>query len=430
MIGSAAQNVIALTDSLFLYHYRELEFATIGVVSVFYLIISAIGFGFSRGGQILIARAYGAADPSKIGKIFRAILVFEIGLALLLFFFLIYGSEWVFNLVIDDPSIAQKSVEYLKTRALGIFFSYAGVCFIALYSGLARTWFITVDTALLLISNIILNYSLIFGKWGLPEMGIAGAGLASSISEGIAFFGFLLYMLFDKKIRKYRLFYMSNTDWDLIRYIYRMSVSMVVLSVLSLGSWFIFFSLIENMGQRALAISNVGRIAYLILTVPIWGFSSGINTLASQLVGNRKRHGVLPMVWKTTNLSVIISVLISLPVCLMPQLFLFPLFGESDVGVVTESVPLIRLLFFIILIFSLGSIHFNGLVGTGSVWLSIRIQAVVTLIYLVYTYTAVNIFAWDLIWVWSAEIFYWFLLFLGSFYYLKTRGWVTISYGK
>ena len=58
MIGSAAQNIIALTDSLFLYYYDVNDFAAAGFVSVFYLIVAAIAFGFSKGGQILIARKF------------------------------------------------------------------------------------------------------------------------------------------------------------------------------------------------------------------------------------------------------------------------------------------------------------------------------------------------------------------------------------
>ena len=56
ILGSAVQNVIALSDSVFLYHKSNDDFAAIGFVSVFYLIIAAIGYGFSKGGQIIIAR--------------------------------------------------------------------------------------------------------------------------------------------------------------------------------------------------------------------------------------------------------------------------------------------------------------------------------------------------------------------------------------
>ena len=64
MLASAVQNLIALTDSVFLFHLSETDFATIGFVGVFYLIVAAIGYGFSKGGQILIARRMGEKRPS------------------------------------------------------------------------------------------------------------------------------------------------------------------------------------------------------------------------------------------------------------------------------------------------------------------------------------------------------------------------------
>jgi len=50
IIGSAAQSVVAMTDSIFLYYRSVDDFAAIGFVATFYIIVAAIGFGFSRGG--------------------------------------------------------------------------------------------------------------------------------------------------------------------------------------------------------------------------------------------------------------------------------------------------------------------------------------------------------------------------------------------
>ena len=61
----------------FLYHLSELDFAAIGFVSVFYLIISAIGYGVSKGGQIIIARRVGENDDKEVGRTFYTMLYFE-----------------------------------------------------------------------------------------------------------------------------------------------------------------------------------------------------------------------------------------------------------------------------------------------------------------------------------------------------------------
>ncbi|MEM1214975.1 MAG: MATE family efflux transporter, partial [Bacteroidota bacterium] len=217
MIGSAAQNIITLTDRAFLWHLGVDDFNSIGFVSVFYLIVAALGFGFSRGAQILIAKRAGAQDHTGVGQMFQAVFLFEFFLATVLFLFMTYGCYYLFAAVVDSEVIFEKSLEYVATRKWGVFFSYCGVAIISLYTGIARPAFLIFDTLLLAVVNIVLDYGLVFGAWGLPQMGIAGAGLASTIAEIVAFFAFFIYMLFDRKNRVYGWWRWPTIDLALIR---------------------------------------------------------------------------------------------------------------------------------------------------------------------------------------------------------------------
>ena len=118
----------------------------------------------------------------------------------------------------------------------GYFSVTPGVAIISLYTGIARTTFILVDTVILAIVNLALNYGLIFGKFGLPEMGIGGSGLASSIAEGIAFAVFVTYMILDKKLRPMRVFTRPEADWQLTRQQLRISLPVVAHAAVGQGS--------------------------------------------------------------------------------------------------------------------------------------------------------------------------------------------------
>lgn len=120
MLGSAGQNVIALTDSLFLYRYDENDFAAVGFVSVFYLVISSIAYGFSKGGQIIIARKYGERSPLAVKKYFYAILFFELVVGLLIFIVLKFFSAEILSLFVKSEVILQKSLEFLEYRIYGL----------------------------------------------------------------------------------------------------------------------------------------------------------------------------------------------------------------------------------------------------------------------------------------------------------------------
>ncbi|MEM1218600.1 MAG: MATE family efflux transporter [Bacteroidota bacterium] len=464
MLGSAAQNVVALSDSVFLFHVSEADFAAIGFVGVFYLIIAAIGYGFSRGGQIMIARRMGENAWGKIGRTFYAMTYFELGLAILMFLFMQYGGDYFFSFFVDSPEIKAKSLEYLEYRSYGVFFSYLGVAIIALYTGVARTTFIIVDTIILAVVNIVLNYGLIYGAWGLPEMGIAGAGLASTIAEVVAFVVFVVYMLLDKKARTYQLFRLPSIDFTLIKQIYFLAAPIVAQAIVGLGSWFVFFSIVENLGERELAVTNLVRMVYLILSIPTWGFASGVNTLVSNFIGAQKRQAVFPITLKTSYISLVTTLAISLPVLLFPSQVLFPLLGSGNVQVlgqveaeveqpkvevisldeasltkgeeqtelkqanlIKEAQPVFYVLLGILIFFSVGGVFFNGLAATGATTYGLIVQTICVIVYISYIHVVVNILEGGLEWAWAAEIFYWVIVLVISWIYLRTKHWHSLE---
>lgn len=424
MLGSAAQNIIVLSDNIFLYHYNIIDFEASGLVGVFYLILASIGYGFSRGGQILIARRNGERNFEGSGAGFQALLLFEIALAILFFTILQWFSEDIFRLFINSEELISKCLEYIGPRSYGLFFSYTGIALISFYTGIARTKFIIYDTVVLIITNIALNYILIFGKFGVDPMGIAGSAWASTIAELVAFLLFVIYMIFDKGNAKYHLYRFSTLHMPLIRQMFRISLPIVIQSILGIGSWFLFFSFIENAGRQELAISNFLRNIYLILSIPSWGFSAGINTMVSSFIGNQKRQAVVPLIIKTAKINLLFTALISLPVVLFPETLLYPLFGGSNTDLITMSQPYLWTIFFILVVFSAGGIAINGLIGTGQTQRALWIQVLFTLFYLIYIYFLVKLHYVNLHWAWGVEIFYWAGILIMSMHYLASRKWV------
>ena len=427
MLGSAAQNLIVLTDNVFLYHKGSLEFAAIGLIGVFYLAISTIGYGISKGGQIIIARRYGEGAYSEVGRSFYAMIALELIVASLLFLFIQLLSPIFFKLFIASPDIIEQCLAYIYPRSYGIFFSYIGLGFIALYTGLAKTKFIIYDTLLLATVNLVLNYVLIFGKYGAPEMGITGAAWASTTAEILAFIAFVIYMIYDRSNRKFELFKIPKFDSLLVKQVWKISSPIVAQSVIGIGSWFLFFSWIENKSQRDLEVSNLIRNVYLMLSIPCWGFASSINTIVSNFIGNGRLSAVLPMINKTTKINVLFTLMIALPVILLPEIFLYPIFGRKDMSLIQEAGDLFWVLIGILVSFCVGATYFNGLSGTGDTWMALKLQAVCAVIYVVYAYLFIKVLPYDLEVAWAGEILYWVVLYILSLLSIKSDSWHTIK---
>jgi len=423
MLGSAAQNVVVLTDNVFLYHKSALEFASIGLIGVFYLIIASMGYGFSRGGQIIIARRYGENNQEEIGKSALSLFYLELFFAVLVFLFIHLGAEQFFSYFISNPDILDKCLDYIYPRSYGVFFSFTGLAMIALYTGIARTQFIIWDTLLLVMINLVLNYCLIFGRFGLPEMGIIGAAWASTIAEIIAFIVFVIYMIREGAFKEFHIFSSLFPDWKDIWSAFRISMPIVIQGVVGIGSWFIFFSMIENIGLRELEMSNLIRNVYLILSIPCWGFSAGINTLVSNFIGHQNQNQVLDIIRKTVVLSLCFSLLISLPTVLFPEHTLYPIFGSEDMSLFTDSGNLFWVLIGIMTMFSIGGIILNGLIGTGATMIGLYINLVMVMFYLIAAHYMINVYQLSLEWAWSIEIVYWLIISIVSLIYLRSNHW-------
>ena len=342
---------------------------------------------------------------------------------MIIFLFIHLAGAWFFGLIVGDVETLERCIDYLIPRSYGIFFSYLGVIIIALYTGTGKTRFIVIDVIVLAAINMVLNYAFIFGEFGFPEMGIKGAGWASSIAELIAFVVFVIYMIFEKNKRVQGIFTLPELDIPLIIQVFKVSIPIVLQVIVGLGSWFVFFSLIENMGGNELEISNLVRIVYLVLSIPTWGFSSGINTLASNLRGAGSNDQVIPVIWKTVYINFAFTMVISLPIVLFPETTLYPIFGKEDMSLIIEAIPLFYVMLGIMAVFSVGAIIFNGLLGIGATDLGLKIQGILSVFYLAYVYYVVKHLGTDLVWAWMSEVFYWFLILMFSLWYLYKYDW-------
>jgi MATE family multidrug resistance protein len=425
MMGSAVQNIIALSDSVLLFHKGKIDFAAIGLVSIFYLIISSIGYGFSKGGQIIIARKLGQGHKDEVGQAFYAMFYFQMILACFLFIFMKTAGPFLFKFLIHNQEISTKCIEFLDWRAYGIFISYAGVSIVALYTGVARTTFIIIDTAILLLANIFLNYAFIFGKFGFPEWGIYGAGLASTIAELIAIVVFFIYMIFDKEAIYYRIFRPYKVNWEQIKEQLSIGTPIVAQAIVGMGSWLIFFMVVENhIGEDALAISNLGRNVYLLLSIPCWGFASGINTMVSNLIGQKKHDLVWKAVVKTSIICLCVTFIISFPILFYPEYSIKYILFNEETNLIDQSRGLFQVLFGILLVFAVGGVFFNGLAGTGATFYGLKIQFYCALFYLAFIYFTIIVWNVGLNWAWSSEIFYWGIILFFSGHYIYFKKWI------
>ena len=422
MVGGISESISAIADTAFMGRIGTLVMDGMGMANIFLLVIIMIGWSFSRSVQILVSQNFGAANYSNIGAIVQhaIVVLFPIGIVLMLLLYLFNGL--FLSYIIENQSIHTIASEICSIRALGMPIVMLTLVFSGFFTGLGQTKVLFYSQGLAALTNIILNYMLVFGKLGAPAMGYKGSASATVISEVIALVVLLIYLCYQSGlIQKYELLIRKRLQFHLIREVMRLAMPMVVLHAFSLGSWVYFFSLIEKMGEKELAISMVLKQIFTAITIPGFCLASTANTIVGQLVGSRKIDLILPTVLKVTKLNY--TILLSL--ALFTFIFRYPIVAlfTTDTQVIEQiSMPLIALLLAYLVIPS-SNVLFNSISALGSTKIPLYIETTNLIFYFLYMFIFIHVMKLSLFIAWLAEIEYWFFLLLFCCFYFYKMDW-------
>jgi putative MATE family efflux protein len=421
IISGIAQNVVNVTDTAFLGQVSNAAMGAAGNAGIFYFVLIITGMGFTTGAQIIIGRRNGENNPLEIGKIVDHAFYFVIPLALVLFGLVQIFSHHFFNAIVQSENILTLANDFINVRIWGILFAFLNFTFIAFFVGITKTRILSYVTIVMMLVNVILDYVLIFGHFGFPEMGVKGAALASVISEGCAFLFFVIYTLKKVDLNKYELFGFKRFDSSVLSRMFNVSFPIMLQNFLSLSSWFIFFMIIEKMGEEELAISHIIRSIYMVLMIPLFGFSSATNTLVSNLIGEGRSNEILAMIKKIIWMSLGFTFILSFISFFIPEYLTS--FYTNDVGLISRTVETLHVINFTMFFFCISFILFNGVTGTGNTRTSMLIEATNIVIYLSSAYFIAIILKSSLPVVWASEFIYFGFLGLFSYLYLKYGNW-------
>ncbi len=421
ILGSVAQNIITVTDTAFLGRVGEVALGASAIGGILYLAIAMLGWGFGIGTQIIISRRDGEKKLSEIGVVIEHSLYFLVPLAILMFLLMFFVSGEFLGFLLKSRDIQSASNEYLHYRLYGILFAYINMAFRALYIGIGRTKVISWTTIVMAVVNILFDYLLIFGKFGFPELGIKGAAIASVLAEFAAMLTFIVYIRLDKKLEPFSIFKFQFFSKQLYYRIIKVASPMMFQNFFSIGVWFLFFVLVESLGEHALAISNIIRSVYVVIMLPIWGFASATNTLVGWLIGEGREDEVLKVLKKVINLS-FFSVLLLIGLILIAPENVLHIY-TNDLHLIRDALPVLYVVSGSALFIAVGFILFNGVSGTGKTNVSLILEIGVLVIYLGYSYSLIKLFNVTVAQIWTAEYFYGGLLAVLSYLYLRSNRW-------
>ncbi|NFB56872.1 MATE family efflux transporter [Clostridium botulinum] len=281
--------MIWVLDTMMVGQYGgQIAVSTVGLSSeIIYTFTNIfIAVGLSIGITSIVARSYGsdnlhlAEEYASIGLSIGILIAFFISIILFIF------PKTILSLANAKKAVLINGTIYMKIISLGIFFSMLTSLMNSIVRGYGNTKTPLFISILINIVNLTLDYGLIFGKLGLPELGIRGAAIATSIAN-LSGFMFAIYYLFTKSKIKPKIKYIKNINISRFKYLIRLSIPSSLQEASLSVSKLINTFMIMHLGTVAFASNQIALTVESISFMPGWGFAVAATTLTGHKIGEK-----------------------------------------------------------------------------------------------------------------------------------------------
>ena len=409
------------TNTVFLGRLGLRELGVNGITGVFYLILSMIGYGLSSGMQIQMARRAGEGDKKGLAELLANGAMLSVAFALGLMLLTLWFVPLLFSFSLHDYDNLSLSVNFVYIRVWGLPFLMLSQLFCSFFISIGRSRLLIYGSLVATILNILFDYLLIFGKGGFPAMGFKGAALASVIAE-FFYAVTMVAMFFQQRLyQTFPVFNFRHFDFSLSQRTLKVASPLIVQFMFSIGGWLIFFIFIEHLGGQSLAASQVLRNVFGIVGVGTWALATTCNTMVSNIIGQGKRREVTGIILKICKISLLYAIIVNVLLLSFSQQFLS--IYSNDLSLVAFALPSLRVIVAAMLIMSVSTVVFNGVVGTGNTLVNLTMEIACVSAYLVYCYFIIYVWHSPLNWCWGSEFIYWTSLLVASLIYLRSGRW-------
>ena len=421
LISLVMEQMIGLTDTAFLGRVGEVELGASAIAIVYYMILFMAGFGFSIGAQIIIGRRNGEGHYTDTGKVFWNGLYFLLALSAVIIAASELFSPLLMKHLVSSEAIYHASLSYVRWRLPGMIFAFCTAMYRAFYVGTTQTKTLTLNSIVMVLSNILFNWVLIFGHLGFPALGITGAAIGSSLAELVSLIFFALYTRISCDRKKYGLDKPAGFDISELKSMMPVCSWTMIQHIVSISTWFIFFLYIEHLGERSLAVSNIVRGVSGLLWMVLAAFSSTCSTLVSNIIGAGREDKVMSLVKRILKLSYGIVISIALLFCIFPKAVISV---YTDIPqLIPATIPSMVVMCSSYLLTVGAMVLFNAVSGTGSTKTAFRLELAALGIYTVYCTIVAGILKADVAICWSAEHVYAGVLLVLCLIYLRSGRW-------
>ncbi|MFH0921528.1 MAG: MATE family efflux transporter, partial [Fibrobacterota bacterium] len=325
------------------------------------------------------------------------------------------ASPWIFRMVGHAPVIQANECVYFQILCLAGIPAVLNAVLSAFFSGLGRTLPVMLVNLGSMVINLIFCYLLIFGKFGFPEMGMAGAGWAAVIAAFSATIVFCFLVFTRANDREYGILGAWRFDPALFSRLLRFGVPSGLHLIADAAAFTLFLLFVGHLGVVPLAATNIAFNINTIAFMPMIGLGITVSVLVGQFQGRNRPDLAARSVMSVFHMVFVYMVIVAASYVLIPDVFIYPYAAKSDPVVF----PAIREMTLVLLMFvafysifdSCNLVFASAIKGAGDTrYVMIMLAILSTVTFVIPVYLAIFVFHKGIYTAWIILTAYIFLL--------------------
>jgi putative MATE family efflux protein len=422
--GLSTQMVVSLVDTAMVGRLPDAEynlaamgigvFATWAVVSLF--------SSLATGTHVLIARSYGEKNDNGCGEVLNTAIILSFLIGIVVSLLVVFFSGDIAGFFAVDKRVGVLAGDYLHYRFMGIPFFLVTVSYRGFFFGIGKTKIFMYSGVLANLLNIIFNYFFIYGGFGFEGMGLAGAGLGSTLAticDAIFYFTVSLSPVYKNQFNYFKRFRFIK---EIAQRIIKISLPVSLQNIFILVGFLSFIAITGLIGILEQAASNVVFTALLISLMPCFGFGIAVQTIVGNTVGGGDLKLAKHYGFETSKIATIYTLFIGVIFFTFPRLVLY--LTTNDQQVIDAAVPALRIAALGQVFYSVGVVLANGLQAVGKTLFVMLAEVIANwFVFVPIAFLLGVVFDFGLIGAWSALPFYVVLYALVIFVKFKYGTW-------
>ncbi|WP_255993439.1 MATE family efflux transporter [Clostridium perfringens] len=317
----AVQNLItfmvSMVDTLMVGALGEIQLSAVSIANNLFFVLTILMFGLAGGSNIMISQYWGKGNVKTIHKILAIMYRVCLLITGIFIFIAVFLPKYFMGIFTTDKAVIEFGASYLRIVCIGyLFYSITNCTIMMLRSVKTVSISIIVYTASLVV-NSILNWILIFGNLGAPELGIRGAAIATVCARITEFSIVLVFMfIYERKIGL-KLEHLLKLDKEILKDYVGLCTPVLCNELL----WAIGASMISvivgRMGTEVVAANSINGVAHQFVTVFIFGMSNATAVIIGNTIGEGKKEKAKEYAYSIGVFSVVMGCISGLMILLI-----------------------------------------------------------------------------------------------------------------